>query len=130
MSKEFKVGDKVSHPEWGKGEVKGTGGYGEAAVCVRFEGAQRRDVYFTSDGRYFKEDITPTLYHGHGTFEIQFTPEPEPVYEWQWRMRDKRDGRLAYTQHYKTETTMRGNWRQEYWEIVDRDESTKREVKP
>lgn len=129
MSKEFKVGDKVSHPMWGNGVVEDMSQSPcEFPISVRFESGDRR--IFTTEGKYLDGDSAPFLYHGHGTFEIKFTPDPEPVYEWQWRMRDKRDGRLAYTQHYKTETTMRGNWREEYWEIVERDESTKREVKP
>jgi hypothetical protein len=130
MSKYFKVGDKVSHPMWGIGVVIGIDVVLIYPVIVKFDAVQPKK--FSSDGKYFMEDIAPSLYHGHGTFEIKFTPEPEPVFEWQWKVRRKTDGQLRYTSHYCSEGDMLnlGAWVPEVWEIVERDESTKREVKP
>lgn len=128
MSKEFKKGDKVSHPMWGNGGVIEVDKDLIYPVRVEFKDGQTRP--FTTDGKYFRSDNAPSLYHGHGTFEIKFTPEPEPKFEWQWKIRNVHTGRLHYTDFNQSEEQMREIWEPEHYEIVDRDESTKREVKP
>jgi hypothetical protein len=131
MSKEFKVGDPVTCILNGKGvviNIRESQIY--FPVVVEFQSGQK-DAY-TPEGRQFKLDSVPSLHHGHGIFEIKFTPDPEPVYEWQWKMRHKYDGFIQYTGHYKKESDILKAWPycMDNWEIVERDESTKREVKP
>jgi hypothetical protein len=129
MSKEFKVGDPVTCILKGKGVVTNIREPQKYfPVVVEFQSGQK-DAY-TPEGRQFKLDSVSTLHHGHGIFEIKFTPDPEPVYEWQWKIRNVHTGRLHYTGFNQSEEQMREIWEPENYEIVERDESTKREVKP
>ena len=126
MSEGFKVGDKVSHPMWGNGEVNEVDDFYRYPVQVTFKnGSLHR---FSKDGKWTYNDMATSLYHGHGTFEIVFRPEPEPVYEWQWKVRRKSSGYLTYTGHMNEHDVYK-YW-SECWEIIDRDEATKREAKP
>lgn len=103
----FKVGDKVSHPIWGNGVITEVDDFYTYPVAVSFK--NRSLDRFSREGRWKDTDIAPSLYHGHGTFEINFTPEPEPVYEWQWEyfgVPSCGGERLYITKHYKSEKDM------------------------
>lgn len=130
MSKEFKKGDKVSHPMWGNGVVIEIDEYLIYPVRVEFKDGQTRP--FTTDGKYFRSDNAPSLYHGHGTYEIKFTPEPEPVFEWQW-LKVSTGGKSWYetTAYYKNEEVAKDSVEMSgYWKVLNRIEESKREVKP
>jgi hypothetical protein len=127
MSEGFKVGDKVSHPMWGNGEVNEVDDFYSYPVQVTFKnGSLHR---FSKEGKWTYNDIATSLYHGHGTFEIVFRPEPEPVYEWQWLVK-RPNGEFFVSGYRGCPESYAGtvNSHGELWH--SRIEESKREVKP
>jgi hypothetical protein len=96
MTKEFKVGDKVCHIGFGNGLIYAVDKEYENGISVDF---LEKQEHFTIDGKVSKSDESPSLYHGHGTF--QFIPEPE--YTWQWVFLSKFGGEYYTSLPLKSE---------------------------
>lgn len=84
----------------------------------------------SKDFKVGDSDNAPSLHHGHGTFEIKFTPEPEPKLEWQWLVKNN-DGTFTVSAFREFDLSMAGevcNKGESIW--YSRIEESKREVKP
>lgn len=118
----FKVGDKVTCLLNGKGVVFD---FFPEPYCI---GVIFKDIegYYTNSGQIYKEDSTICLYHGHGTFKIEFVEDKEPEYEWQWLI--QRDGVFDTSYFYENEEELKKDLSEDI-KILYRIEESKREVK-
>ena len=125
MTKEFKVGDKVTSITHGKGKVINTISSSMYPIKVEFE----RFYYvigFTQNGNQFENAENISLFHGHGTFKTEFIEDKELKYEWQWLYKNK--GLYETTAFYKTYEEMFKCIGQ-YHEVIERLEKSKKEIK-
>lgn len=75
-----KVGDKVSHPIYGNGVIDIID---ETIWPINVKFMNNTIGSFTTNGKEHEEDTTPSLYHGHNTFQIIATPV-SPYKEGEW----------------------------------------------
>lgn len=123
MTKEFKEGEKVSCPIQGRGKIEKILDYEDYPVYVNFE--SNIYSYYSLDGKLYKDDKEPSLYHGHGTFKIEFIEEKKTEYEWQWLYKYR--GLCETTGFYKTHQEMFKNFGK-CNEIIERIEQSKKEA--
>jgi hypothetical protein len=122
--KEFKVGDKVTCILNGKGTVQKIDQESAYPVLAVF---RRNICWYTMDGQYSSYPGGVALYHGHGTFNIEFVEDKEPEYEWQWLYIE--NGVYLTTGFYKNINEALANYNNEYTGEFTRIEESKREVK-
>ena len=127
MTKEFKVGDKVTCITNGKGIVKSIDNNITYAVGIKFDSLYYK-IGYTKNGNHFESTQDVSLYHGHGTFKIEFIEDKEPEYEWQWLYKYK--GVYDTTTFYKTYEEMFKTFVKydEVIEVIKRIEQSKKEV--
>ena len=122
MNKEFKKGEKVTCIKQGRGNIINIS---NEIYPIKVDFKNGKFDSYTLNGREYEKDITIMLYHGHGTFKIEFIEDKEPEYEWQWLYKYK--GIYETTSYYKTYEEMFEKIGK-YNEIVERIEKSKKEV--
>ena len=120
--KAFQVGDKVTCILWGKGVVEKVDDSLNFPVKVRF--ADGDSVSYTLDGKAFKSHIRPTLYHGHGTFNIELIEEKEPEFKYQWLIKTV-SGSILVTDKFYTREAVEAEYTWQGVEIIKPIEETK-----
>ena len=123
MTTEFKLGDKVTCLVHGKGVIvdldTGIRPYG---VCFLSGKAK----WYRASGKY-DSGLPKTLYHGHGTFKIEFVEDKEPEYEWQWLYFN--GSYYTTTSYYKDEKDLMSSFTGIKLDQFKRIEESKREIK-
>lgn len=119
----FKVGDKVTCLLRGKGVVIEIL---KEKYCILVEFKNQTETY-TDTGFSYEDHTVPYLYHGHGTFKIEFVEDKKPEYEWQWLYLDN-NGYYETTAFHKTEESIKTHYGVNT-KIFYRIEESKREAK-
>jgi hypothetical protein len=128
--REFKVGDKVTSLIHGLGKVIRVEDDSSLPVTCVFDAQPDTHAYFTSSGCIYARWVQ-ILYHGHGTFKVEFIPDPEPQFEYQWEYKyhgESGDG-IGVTAFYRDQSDMLMHCSDMCRFDFKRRDDTKREVK-
>lgn len=120
--KAFQVGDKVTCILWGKGVVEKVLDREPLLLRVRFFDDDFK--YYTSDGKLCESSAHSTLYHGHGTFNIELIEDKKPEIKYQWLIKTLY-GKMIVTDDFYTKEEVESAYIYRAYEIIKPIEETK-----